>query len=421
MSVNCCMFACCMCSAAAFLPFLKKKPLAAAPKRDDDDEDPLALPLPPQPKHLSRQHSASSSKSSQFVSKLNTGKAKPAAASRTGAKASNGATRPQAAAPAAKAAKTSIGQSPAAAAAKAAADAEARRMAKLERMARLGALATGSDAPPELKQRAEEAKRRAYEIKQQKEAEERRQAALERQRQQRQAQIEQQRQVQQALQQRLQQEKQRALEAKLRAIHGPNAAIPAPRAPAAAAAAAGAGQQHKPAAGRQPAATQQPQGPPLRQQQQQQQQQPPRTQQPQGKADPFAHLPAKVRSTAGICVNHVVSLSHPHSPDLPHHTTHVSCKVVLAAASWCCWDMLHAPAPAIPSPHLPIVTVLPDCSNGPSCWPASGSVRAAGAAHRVPGAGATVGTSLRTAWTRSSTTARRTTGGWRCARSQVGS
>jgi hypothetical protein len=94
----------------------------------------------------------------------------------------------------------------------------------------------------------------------------------------------------------LRQEKQRAYEAKLRAIHGPNAVIPQLKAPAAAA----SNGQPKPATARQPtpaaagAAA-------YRQQHQQSQQMPPqqqpsRGQQPRANGDPYAHLPPKVSS-----------------------------------------------------------------------------------------------------------------------------
>lgn len=250
------------------MPFLKKKPLVVAPKKEEED-DPLALPLPPPPKYLT-----SSNKGTAFVSKLNTGKAKPSSSKKAAAGSKNGRPLPAAGMPAAKAAKSGLGQSPAAAKA----DAEARRLRQLERMVKLGSLAT-SDAPPELRQKVEEAKRKAEAIKKQKEEAAQRQAEAERRRQLREAQL-----------QRLQLEKQKQQEAKMRALHGPNADIPRPRSLAEV---GGAQQQRgappgKAAAG---AAARQAAGAGPQQQHFQQQSRP---QQPQSNRDPYAHLPPKV-------------------------------------------------------------------------------------------------------------------------------
>jgi len=282
--------ACCVpwftCSTAAFLPFLKKKPLVAAPKKEEE-EDPLALPLPPPPKYLT-----SSNKATAFVSKLNTGKAKPSS-SKAAAGSKNGRPLPAAGNGrpllAAKAAKTGPGQSPAAAKA----DAEARRLRQLERMVKLGSLAT-SDAPPELRQKVEEAKRKAEAIKKQKEEAAQRQAEAERRRQLREAQL-----------QRLQLEKQKQQEAKQRALHGSNAAIPRPRSLAE----AGGAQQQRggpPGKATAGAAARQAAGAGPQQQHFQQQSRP---QQPQSNRDPYAHLPPKVsvqvsskaHDTPGLC------------------------------------------------------------------------------------------------------------------------
>jgi hypothetical protein len=213
------------CSSAAFLPFLKKKPLAPAPVKDED-EDPLALPEPPAPKHSKLSRSAGT----KFVSNLNgkPGPGKPGHGTAAAAASSRKLTQPPKATGIAGATKTTSAASlkhgstaskpgagkPGAAGAAAAkpgpaslakraalspaqqkAEAERRRLKQLERQVKLGLLA--QDAPPEVKAKIEQAKREAAAIQRQQELEAKRKVEMEQRR-------------QQALQQRQLQEQQRA-------------------------------------------------------------------------------------------------------------------------------------------------------------------------------------------------------------------
>lgn len=217
-----------LCSSAAFLPFLKKKPLAAAPAPvKDDDEDPLAAPLSPAPQP-SKLIGAAGTK---FVSKLNgkpgpgkpghaaaaagvkrptpptknsgiAGVNKQTPAKSTAAAASRGlAARPAAGKPGAAGAAANkpgaagIAKPAALSPAQAKAEAERRRLKQLQRLAKVGLLAR--DAPPELRAKVEQAKQEAAAIQRQHELEAKRKVEMEQRR-------------QQAIQQRQQQEQQRA-------------------------------------------------------------------------------------------------------------------------------------------------------------------------------------------------------------------